>query len=169
MCMYMTSVFYSCARTLVKLWPFPDCLPEPSRTFPDCGFLIGLETQLETGNGNGDGNGEKRAVETGSRKIFGMGPLASRQQNVICSFPFPTFFLAVNTRAGLGKSIPGGGGVEITRNGEKRDLRCSCSLPGSLAGTFPDLPGLRVFWKVGFYLPVSLPGTFPDLAGLQVF
>ena len=153
----MTSVFYSCARTLLKLWPFPDCLPEPSRTFPDCGFLIGLETQLETANGNGDGNGEKRAVETGSRKIFGMGPLASRQQNVICSFPFPTFFLAVNTRAGLGKSIPGGGGVAITRNGQKGDLRCSCSLPGSLAGTFPDLPGLRVFSKSVSPFPFLFP------------
>ena len=138
---------------------------KPSRNLP------GLRLFDRPGNAtrNGDGNGEKRAVEMGSRKIFGMGPLASRQQNVICSFPFPTFFLAVNTWAGLGKSIPGGGGVAITRNGQKGDLRCSCSLPGSLAGTFPDLPGLRVFWKVGFYLPVSLPGTFPDLPGLRLF
>ena len=70
------------------------------------------------------------------------------------------------------------------------------SLPVSLPGNFPDLPGLRPFERnrfspvsasrfssrklpgssrtaffliVGFSLPVSLPGNFPDLPGLRCF
>ena len=30
------------------LLPFPETFPEPSRTFPDCGISVGLETELET-------------------------------------------------------------------------------------------------------------------------
>ena len=79
-------------------------------------------------------------------------------------------------------------------NGLKTGLTVLTSLPGNLPGTFPDLPGLRVFSKSvspfpflfpepsrtfpdcgnlkeavsrPFPLPVSLPGSFPDCGLLQ--
>ena len=38
-------------------------------------------------------------------------------------------------------------GKRIDRNGTKTGLAVLTSLPGNLPGTFPDLPGLRVFSK----------------------
>ena len=81
-------------------------------------------------------------------------------------------------------------------NGIKTGLEVLTSLPVSLPGYFPDLPGLRVLLKSvslfpflfpdtsrifpdcgfsketvsgPFLLPVSLPGNFPDLPGLRPF
>ena len=103
-----------------------------------------------------------------------------------------TFEHEIETWSGLGKS----GAGETDGNGTKTGLAVLTSLPGNLPGTFPDLPGLRVFSKSvspfpflfpepsrtfpdcgnlketvsrPFPLPVSLPGSFPDLPGLRPF
>ena len=103
-----------------------------------------------------------------------------------------TFDHEIDAWSRLGESGVG----ETGGNAMETGLAVLASLPGNLPGSFPDLPGLRVFLKsvslfpflfpeasrifpdcgnlietvsVPFLLPVSLPGSFPDLPGLRCF
>ena len=96
-----------------------------------------------------------------------------------------TFDHEIDAWSRLGESGVG----ETGGNAMETGLAVLASLPGNLPGSFPDLPGLRVFLKsvslfpflfpeasrifpdcgnlietvsVPFLLPVSLPGNFPD-------
>ena len=168
---------------------FPETFPETSRIFPDCGFLICLETEPETGRRNVTENTVSPTWASRARKWV---PGPPKPETSFVPSRVATFDHEIKTWSGLGKS----GAGDTDGNGLKTGLAVLTSLPGNLPGTFPDLPGLRVFSKSvspfpflfpepsrtfpdcgnlketvsrPFPLPVSLPGTFPDLPGLRPF
>ena len=168
---------------------FPETFPEPSRIFPDCGFLTYLETEPETGRRNVTENSVSATWASRARKWV---PGPPEPETSFVPSRVTTFDHEIKTWSGLGKS----GAGDTDGNGLKTGLAVLTSLPGNLPGTFPDLPGLRVFSKSvspfpflfpepsrtfpdcgnlketvsgPFPLPVSLPGTFPDLPGLRPF
>ena len=95
----MTVVENSCARPFIILLLFPEIFPETSRIFPDCGFLMGLETDSETGKRNAT----ETTVSPTWFLSWKMDTRAVREENVICNFPCATFLLPVNTWTGLGE------------------------------------------------------------------
>ena len=134
----MTSVFNSCARPLSLIIALPGNLPG---NFPD---LPGLRVFDAPGNGARNGP-EKRYWN------HGFSNMASRLEKWVPGPPGPetsfvtsrvaTFEHEIETWFGLGKS----GAGETDGNGTKTGLTVLTSLPVSLPGYFPDLPGLRVF------------------------
>ena len=71
---------------------------ESSRIFPDCGFLMDPETESETDRRNTT----ETMVSPNWLLASKMDTQAVWEENVICSFPFLTFLLPVNTWTGLG-------------------------------------------------------------------
>ena len=174
---------------LLLLLLFPETFPETSRIFPDCGFLTCLETEPETGRRNVTKNPVSPTWASRARKWV---PGPPGPETSFVTSRVATFDHEIKTWSGLGKS----GAGDTDGNGLKTGLAVLTSLPGNLPGTFPDLPGLRVFSKSvspfpflfpepsrtfpdcgnlketvsgPFPLPVSLPGSFPDLPGLRPF
>ena len=118
--------------------PLPETFPETSRIFPDCGFLICLETEPEMGRRNVTENMVSPtwflALKNGHLGLPG-------QKRHIVTSRVATFDHEIETWSGLGKS----GAGETDGNGTKTELTVLTSLPRNLPGVFPELPRLRVF------------------------
>ena len=117
---------------------FPETFPETSRIFPDCGFLIRLETEPETGRRNVTENMVSPTWASRARKWV---PGPPGPETSFVTSRVATFDHEIETWCGLGKY----GAGETDGNGTKTGLTVLTPLPGNLPGIFPDLPGLRVF------------------------
>ena len=145
----MTSVFYSCAHPLCFIIALPGNLPG---IFPDCGFLIRLETEPETRRRNVTETPVSPTWASQARKWV---PGPPGPETSFVTSRVATFDHEIKTWFGLGKS----GAGDTDGNGLKTGIAVLTSLPVSLPGIFPDCGFFDSRFLSSRFSSRNLPGS----------